>query len=483
MKLVFSLVFVLVALSLSAMADIQVTYTNFTSEQQTAFEYAVSLWEPILNSAVPIKINARFQNIPGFVTVLIPNMIYNFSATPMPNVWYSNALANALTGIELNPGEADMDLFIVPTPDHPWYYGIEGNCPAGSYDFITEMHKAVAYGLGYMSSFYVQSGYGSYGMLNPSVLGLTTSFAWEPMQNYPALYDTHICNTAGQYLTDTSLFTNPSTALNAQLTGNNLRYEGQFGNEYAGGEQPVLYASSFNLARTAKLSSTVYNGTENAPGIPTGALGTVYRYPAPIVLGILKDQGWSLNLESLCQPPANLSASVISSDVTLNWEIPVSDYSISNIHVFRNGAEIAVTDQIAGPYVDTSLAAGSYEYCIKAQYSMGLSPASESITAQVSTSVEDDNMVPLKHLSINLAPNPVNSFANISLKVDTASEVRIEVYDLKGRKLSSIFYGMVGSGEHIVSWNAADSKLASGVYLLKASSVYDTVVQKILLVK
>jgi flagellar hook assembly protein FlgD len=97
--------------------------------------------------------------------------------------------------------------------------------------------------------------------------------------------------------------------------------------------------------------------------------------------------------------------------------------------------------------------------------------------------VEDDNMVPLKHLSINLAPNPVNSFANISLKVDTASEVRIEVYDLKGRKLSSIFYGMVGSGEHIVSWNAADSKLASGVYLLKASSVYDTVVQKILLVK
>jgi hypothetical protein len=109
------------------------------------------------------------QTIPGFVEITIPNLIRNFPGAPVQDVWYSTALANSIAGVDLNPEEADFDLVV--NPSNNWYYGLDGNCPPGSFDFITEMMKGVAYGIGYLSSFYVQNGYGTYGALDPSVLG------------------------------------------------------------------------------------------------------------------------------------------------------------------------------------------------------------------------------------------------------------------------------------------------------------------------
>jgi hypothetical protein len=219
-----------------------------------------------------------------------------------------------------------MDMFIVGNTDHPWYYGLDDNCPASSYDFVSEVFKAVAYGLGYMPSFYIQQGYGSYGMLDPSVLGLTTSFPWEAMQGHPALYDTHVVNTQGQHLTDPAIFTNPSTALNAQLTGGNLRYEGQWGQAWGGGSQPILYSGAFNLARTARLAGPLFD-TENEPECPPVSLGRS-RYAAPIVLESSKTR-LDGQYAPLCLP-GDLAVSTVSM-VTLFWSLPITPYDIHNV--------------------------------------------------------------------------------------------------------------------------------------------------------
>lgn len=451
------------ACSLAATAQFNVTYTGFTPEQETAFNYATSLWEPLLNSEVPIKINARFQTVAGFGVITIPNLIFNFSATPVANVWFCNALANALTGIELNPGEADVDFII--NPNEPWYFGLDGNCPTGSFDFVSEMHKAIPYGLGYMSSFYIQNVYGSYGMLNPAALGLTASFPWENMQNFPVLYDTFVVSPEGHHLVDTSHYANPSTGLRDVLTGGSLYYAGSYGMEFGGGDLPSLYASTFNLARTARLLSTVYIDTENAPGVPTLVYGPGYRYPSPIVLGMLKDQGWQLNLESLCTPPANLSAEVLGNDVTLNWEIPVGDYVIHAIHIFRDGVEIAVSDQVAGPYLDADLAAGTYEYTIQAAYSMDYSPASNSATAMVSTSVEDEIGVNIVS-ELQVYPNPVRVGQQLTIASTTKQPLEVDIYNAKGQKINTLMMDKAGA----LIWNLQDrdgSKLPSGIYFIK----------------
>jgi len=477
------ILFLVVTFALGALADIQVTYTGMTTEQEAAFEYAASLWEPVLTSAIPIKINVRMQNLPGFVSVIIPNLIRNFNGA-MPNVWYCNALANAITGEELNTGEADFDVIFDNSAASSWYFGTDGNCPTNSYDFVTEVVKGIAYGLGYMSSFYVQSGYGSYGMLNPSVLGLTTSFPWEDMQNQPALYDIFICNTQEEYLTNTALFGNPSPALNAQLTGGALRYAGFYGTQFDHASQPVLYAQAFNLARTAKLYSSVYNGTENTPGVPTGVLGAAYHSPAPIVLGMLMDQGWDLNLEVLAAAPIAFDAHAVSmTAIELNWEAPNTPYEIQEYMVYRDGYLIGST--MINQYWEEDLAPGYYTYEVRTRYSFTMSPPTETMTVYLPEVENDDQVMPAADLSLKVMPNPLRNNGTIRLKNVSSNPIRIELYDLKGRYLETVFAGSLAAGDHDIplALNADDAARPSGIYFVRCVAGNRTTAQKVLLLR
>lgn len=487
MKQLLIVAFLLCTLSLSATADIQVTYTGFTTEQQTAFEAAAAMWEPLLNSAVPIKINARYQQVPGFVTLFIPNMIRNFTGAPQTNIWYCNALANALTGTELNPGEADMDIIIIPNPGSPWYLGVDDNCPAGSYDFVTEMFKAISYGLGYMPSFYVQQGYGSYGMLNPSVLGLTTSFPWEDMQGQPALYDTFVVNTTGQHLTDPAAFTNPSTALNAQLTGGNLRFDGDNAINFGGNTMPVLYASTFNLARTARLNGSTYQDTENFPGVPTGILGGGWRFPAPIVLGMLLDMGWTLNLDSLLFPPQNLAGyGLDDGSINLDWDLPVTDYTVNAIHVFRDGVEIAELSDNLLSYTDFPTPNQTYEYYVKAEYSHGLSAASNSVSVYSSVANDDESLVPAGQIKLSSSPNPFSRNTSLQLELNKATQLSVQIYNLKGQLVRNLYKGILNPGSQNLGWDGRDEQgkaLPAGIYFVRAATETQATSHKLLLLK
>jgi len=483
MKFLISMVLALLCLSLFATADIQVTYIGFSTEQQAAFEYATSIWEPVITSSIPIKIHAVVQTVPGFVVITLPNLIHNFAAAPTQNVWYSTALANALTSTELNAGEADVDFII--NPSQPWYYGLDGNCPTGSIDFVSEMTKAIAYGLGYQSSFYVQQGYGSYGMLNPSVLGLSTSFTWEPMQNLPVLYDTFICNSQGQFLTNTALFTNPSPALNAQITGGSLRYHGTYGMQYNADQEPVLYASGFNLARTARLLAATYDGTENAPGVPTAYNGNVMHYIAPIVLGMLQDQGWVISPTSLLATPSALQGNISGSSVLLAWQAPDSPYDIHEYRVYRDDTLLGTTTDLG--WMDEDLQPGtSANYYVLAVYTLGPSALSEGVNVQMPSANGDPVQSPAAFLNLSLAPNPFSNTCRIAISQKQAGELRLSVYNLKGRKLGIIHRGLCGSGSTEFVWNGTDGdsrRLPSGVYLLKAESNGRSSVSKALILR
>lgn len=469
MKHILALCFVLFVVNAFALADIQVTYTGFTADQQAAFESAISLWENVLCSEVPIKINVTLQNVPGFVVVFVPNLIRNFAGTPHPNIWYCNSLANAITGVELNPGEADIDLIV--NPNQPWYYGLDGLCPASSLDFVTEMRKAIAYGLGYMPSFYVQSGMGTYGHLDPSVLGLTTSFPWESMQGAPVLYDTFVCNTSGQYLTDTTQFTNVSPALNTQLTGGNLRYNGPYGVEFAGGTQPVLYASAFNLARTARLFADTYLGTENEPGIPTAYNGSVLRHISPIVLGILIDQGWTLDLSWLALPPQELEAYCVDGTVYLNWTEPDMGYDIFGYKIYRDGEYIAQTT--TPDFSDVELMPGTYTYEVETIYSMGTSLPATVIVEVFPTAIQDYLTPPVAGITLSICPNPLRSSGTVSVKLNSPASVKLELFDIKGRFAGLVYSGWIGTAPQNIEISPAgmaERDLPSGIYLLRLST-------------
>lgn len=78
-------------------------------------------------------------------------------------------------------------------------------------------------------------------------------------------------------------------------------------------------------------------------------------------------------------------------------------------------------------------------------------------------------------------PNPFNPSTNIEYYIPNRSQVTIEVYDVLGRKVTTLFNGMQNSGKHTIVFNAG--KLASGLYLVNLKSNDFFVTIKISLIK
>ncbi|MCP5066050.1 MAG: T9SS type A sorting domain-containing protein [bacterium] len=73
-------------------------------------------------------------------------------------------------------------------------------------------------------------------------------------------------------------------------------------------------------------------------------------------------------------------------------------------------------------------------------------------------------------VSLTTHPNPFNPKTTISFELSQESVVRLEVFDISGRRLSGLIAGRYPAGSHALTWTArndAGQELASGVYLLR----------------
>ncbi len=71
-------------------------------------------------------------------------------------------------------------------------------------------------------------------------------------------------------------------------------------------------------------------------------------------------------------------------------------------------------------------------------------------------------------LSLSVMPNPANPFAVASFKLQDASHVRLNVYDISGRMLESLVSETLLPGTHRFRWDAIGA--ASGVYLFRLTT-------------
>lgn len=78
-------------------------------------------------------------------------------------------------------------------------------------------------------------------------------------------------------------------------------------------------------------------------------------------------------------------------------------------------------------------------------------------------------------------PNPFNPSTEISFSLEKESEVQIDVFDLKGRKMARIFQEVRPAGTH--SFNYTPRKLSSGVYLVRMRAGSFQATQRIMLIK
>jgi hypothetical protein len=64
-----------------------------------------------------------------------------------------------------------------------------------------------------------------------------------------------------------------------------------------------------------------------------------------------------------------------------------------------------------------------------------------------------------------VAPNPVSASARLRYELPEATAVRLQVFDLLGRRVATLADGEKPAGRHEVSWQSAG--LASGTYFVR----------------
>jgi hypothetical protein len=78
-------------------------------------------------------------------------------------------------------------------------------------------------------------------------------------------------------------------------------------------------------------------------------------------------------------------------------------------------------------------------------------------------------------------PNPFNARTTIAFTIPTAGQVKLEAYDLLGRKVETILDTRLDAGKHSFVWDC--SRLSSGVYFYRLTAGDRSTVRKMTLVK
>ena len=263
----------------------------------TSFQSAVEIWSQSISSDVPIFVAAVLQplgtNVLGSAG---PTRIYANGPGLERDTWYGNALADKLIGTDLDPTLYDIVArFSTVFPN--WYYGTDGNTPAGDFDFRTVVLHELGHGLGFFGSMFVDNatGIGDWGFGIP-----------DPV--YPAIYDRLAHDRNGKQLLKQNKYANFSTELGDVLLDDPLVFRGPRiakatngkgariftildlgpGNEIPGLTNIWLPGSSYS-----HMDFFTYRGSEDGLMVPFLSRGLSLDDPGPIVRAIFDDIGWN----------------------------------------------------------------------------------------------------------------------------------------------------------------------------------------------
>lgn len=235
--------------------------TTLGDQRAFVYDFAAALWGAAIDSPETIFVAARFTPqgctpTSGTLGSAGTTFIFrNFPNAPAANTWYHSALADALAGIDLNPGFFDISSSFNSRIDDPaqeptcltgrnWYYGVDHNGGL-DFDFLNVVSHEIAHGLGFANfvneaSGALQSGFPD--VYSRNTLDLTTGLTWDLMTNAQraasAINDRHVVWN-GVAVTSEALSVlgpRPSVvALNGQAAGSHEGNPAAFGPPIVGG--------------------------------------------------------------------------------------------------------------------------------------------------------------------------------------------------------------------------------------------------------
>jgi len=109
---------------------------------------------------------------------------------------------------------------------------------------------------------------------------------------------------------------------------------------------------------------------------------------------------------------------------------------------------------------------------------MGAYGGGDSVIVDIDEYIEN---LPDKFALLQNFPNPFNPSTKIGYSLPTQSHVRIEIYNILGQKIATLFEGNMQAGHHAIAWQADD--FPSGVYFARVETAKNSQSIKMVLIK
>jgi len=113
-------------------------------------------------------------------------------------------------------------------------------------------------------------------------------------------------------------------------------------------------------------------------------------------------------------------------------------------------------------------------------------PLTEGMQVKRLGAAESDGVVPVLRPYLTAGPNPFNPITEFRFGLTHASDVVIDVYNLRGAKVARLLQAPLAAGHHTVSWSGVDHagrRVASGPYFARLRAGSLTLTQRVMLVK
>ncbi len=116
-----------------------------------------------------------------------------------------------------------------------------------------------------------------------------------------------------------------------------------------------------------------------------------------------------------------------------------------------------------------------------------LTPNDTSYVTPFPTSIEmKDTQIPKDYVLFQNYPNPFNPTTIIAFALPKPSQVRLQIFNLKGNLVKTLINAQQEQGMHSVQWNGTDekrNKVASGIYIYKLTAGDEVLHRRLVLMK
>jgi hypothetical protein len=155
-------------------------------------------------------------------------------------------------------------------------------------------------------------------------------------------------------------------------------------------------------------------------------------------------------------------------DINNDGLLDVATISYNDQYAYINAWSLGVT------YQPEKILFGTYHGNLARN---GLSP--QQVSTGIYNSSVNNNQI--KNFTLSIFPNPMNSMAIVQVQMSNVAYVTLDLFDITGRKVRSVYEGELSGGEHRFRLQAND--LSSGVYFfnLQIDGQYSRVAKMMLL--